>query len=260
MELPSPHPKEEEVKEEEKKEEVKPVKEEEKKEVKREKIVISEDVMKEIKKEIKKEEKKEEVKPAKEEEKEGVKKRVTRFYRPLMQTSDKVVVTPSLQPSDDDILIFPPTHHSTAQKLTSLPDQAGDDSKCIAVTSRIDPQTKLPAPDTAAASHDSLPAVDGVQKEYTKTPTLFGSRDHSISVCNNGVSITMHVEHTAEMAVVRIKREGWYASFTDLTDCETSVCVKFMDRTYMIPTLMKTTLDDFKACVIRVGEAKNDQS
>ena len=40
LELPSPHPKEEEVKEEEKKEEVKPVKEEEKKEVKREKIVI----------------------------------------------------------------------------------------------------------------------------------------------------------------------------------------------------------------------------
>ena len=36
LELPSPHPKEEEVKEEEKKE------------VKREKIVISEDVMKEI--------------------------------------------------------------------------------------------------------------------------------------------------------------------------------------------------------------------
>lgn len=99
-----------------------------------------------------------------------------------------------------------------------------------------------------------------MQKEYTKTPTLLHSQDHSISVRNNGVSIAMHVEHTAEMAVVRIKREGWYASFTDLTDCETSVCVKFMDRTFMIPTLMKTTLSDFKACVIRVGETKNDQS
>ena len=198
----------------------------EKKEKKKEEIVISEDVIKEIKKEIKreikKEEKKEEVKPAKEEEKEGMIRRVKKFTR-----------------------LFP---------------QPGDSSKCITIASRIDPQTKLPAPDTAAASHDSLPAVDGVQKEYTKTPTLFGSRDHSISVCNNGVSITMHVEHTAEMAVVRIEREGWYASFTDLTDCETSVCVKFMDRTYMIPTLMKTTLDDFKACVIRVGEAKNNQS
>ena len=214
------------MKEEEKKEEVKPVEEEEKKEVKREKIVISEDVMKEIKREIKreikKEEKKEEVNPVKEEEEEGVIRRVKKFTR-----------------------LFP---------------QAGDDSKCIALTSRIDPQTELPAPNTTVESHDSRVAVDGVQKEYTKTPTLFGSRDHSISVCNNGVSITMHVEHTAEMAVVRIKREGWYASFTDLTDCETSVCVKFMDRTYMIPTLMKTTLSDFKACVIRVGEAKNDQS
>lgn len=196
-----------------------------KKEEKKEEIVISEDVMKEIKKEIKreikKEEKKEEVKPV-EEEKEGEIKRVKKFTRLL--------------------------------------PQAGDGSKCIAIASRVDPQTELPAPEKDVASHDPLPAADGMQKEYTKTPTQFGSRDHSISVRNNGVSIAMHVEHTAEMAVVRIKREGWYASFTDLTDCETSVCVKFMDRTYMIPTLMKTTLSDFKACVIRVGEAKNDQS
>lgn len=65
------------------------------------------------------------------------------------------------------------------------------------------------------------------EKEEKGTPDL--------EVKNNGIEIKMWMKCEEGSCVLDVERSGSYDSFSDLTDCETSVKVKCRNRTYSVP-------------------------
>ena len=56
-----------------------------------------------------------------------------------------------------------------------------------------------------------------------------------LEVKNNGIEIKMWMKCEEGSCVLDVERSGSYDSFSDLTDCETSVKVKCRNRTYSVP-------------------------
>ena len=56
-----------------------------------------------------------------------------------------------------------------------------------------------------------------------------------LEVKNNGIEIKMWMKCEEGSCVLDVERSGSYDSFSDLTDCETSVKLKCRNRTYSVP-------------------------
>ena len=82
------------------------------------------------------------------------------------------------------------------------------------------------------------------EKEEKGTPDL--------EVKNNGIEIKMWMKCEEGSCVLDVERSGSYDSFSDLTDCETSVQLKYNDKSYMLPTPMRTDHDTLKEEALHV--------
>ena len=83
------------------------------------------------------------------------------------------------------------------------------------------------------------------EKEEKGTPDL--------EVKNNGIEIKMWMKCEEGSCVLDVERSGSYDSFSDLTDCETSVQLKYNDKRYMLPTPMRTDHDTLKEEALHVS-------
>ena len=73
-----------------------------------------------------------------------------------------------------------------------------------------------------------------------------------LEVKNNGIEIRMWMKCEEGSCVLDVERSGSYDSFSDLCDCETSVKVKYNDKSYMLPTPMRTDHDTLKEEALHV--------
>ena len=83
------------------------------------------------------------------------------------------------------------------------------------------------------------------EKEEKGTPDL--------EVKNNGIEIKMWMKCEEGSCVLDVERSGSYDSFNDLTDCETSVQLKYNDKRYMLPTPLRTDHDTLKEEALHVS-------
>ena len=83
------------------------------------------------------------------------------------------------------------------------------------------------------------------EKEEKGTPDL--------EVKNNGIEIKMWMKCEEGSCVLDVERSGSYDSFNDLTDCETSVQLKYKDKSYMLPTPLRTDHDTLKEEALHVS-------
>ena len=83
------------------------------------------------------------------------------------------------------------------------------------------------------------------EKEEKGTPDL--------EVKNNGIEIRMWMKCEKGSCVLDVERSGSYDSFSDLTDCETSVQLKYKDKSYMLPTPLRTDHDTLKEEALHVS-------
>ena len=83
------------------------------------------------------------------------------------------------------------------------------------------------------------------EKEEKGTPDL--------EVKNNGSEIRMGMKCEEGSCVLDVERSGSYDSFSDLTDCETSVQLKYKDKSYMLPTPLRTDHDTLKEEALHVS-------
>ena len=83
------------------------------------------------------------------------------------------------------------------------------------------------------------------EKEEKGTPDL--------EVKNNGIEIKMWMKCEEGSCVLDVERSGSYDSFSDLTDCETSVQLKYKDKSYMLPTPLRTDHDTLKEEALHVS-------
>ena len=86
-----------------------------------------------------------------------------------------------------------------------------------------------------------------VEEKHTTqgTPTL--------SVKNNGIEIKMWMKCDKNSCVLDLTRSGSYDTFSDLSDCDTSVKVEFGNRLYNMPTAMQTHLSTLKNHALTVS-------
>lgn len=84
-----------------------------------------------------------------------------------------------------------------------------------------------------------------------KEPEEKGTPD--LEVKNNGIEIKMWMKCEEGSCVLDVERSGSYDSFNDLTDCETSVQLKYKDKSYMLPTPLRTDHDTLKEEALHVS-------
>ena len=85
------------------------------------------------------------------------------------------------------------------------------------------------------------------EKEEKGTPDL--------EVKNNGIEIKMWMKCEEGSCVLDVERSGSYDSFSDLTDCETSVKVKCRNRTYSVPMPKSVDKTIFVSSIVSVSVA-----
>ena len=94
------------------------------------------------------------------------------------------------------------------------------------------------------------PAEEKEAEEKAK-PEEKGTPD--LEVKNNGIEIKMWMKCEEGSCVLDVERSGSYDSFSDLTDCETSVQLKYKDKSYMLPTPLRTDHDTLKEEALHVS-------
>ena len=108
----------------------------------------------------------------------------------------------------------------------------------------------------ATASPMELPAVKPIEeeKEEEKEPEEKEEKGTpDLEVKNNGIEIKMWMKCEEGSCVLDVERSGSYDSFSDLTDCETSVQLKYKDKSYMLPTPLRTDHDTLKEEALHVS-------
>lgn len=91
------------------------------------------------------------------------------------------------------------------------------------------------------------------KEEVEETPT---TQDTPIlSVTSNGIEIKMWMKCDENSCVLDLNRSGSYDTFSDLSDCDTSVKVEYRKRMYTLPMIMETCLSALKGRVINVSVA-----
>ena len=96
------------------------------------------------------------------------------------------------------------------------------------------------------------PAEEKEAEEKAK-PEEKGTPD--LEVKNNGIEIKMWMKCEEGSCVLDVERSGSYDSFSDLTDCETSVKVKCRNRTYSVPMPKSVDKTIFVSSIVSVSVA-----
>ena len=96
------------------------------------------------------------------------------------------------------------------------------------------------------------PAEEKEAEEKAK-PEEKGTPD--LEVKNNGIEIKMWMKCEEGSCVLDVERSGSYDSFSDLTDCETSVKVKCRNRTYSVPMPKAVDKTIFVSSIVSVSVA-----
>ena len=125
---------------------------------------------------------------------------------------------------------------------------ANDDNEpADAASEEEDKEEVKPAEKEKEEKEEKEEEKETEEKEEKGTPDL--------EVKNNGIEIKMWMKCEEGSCVLDVERSGSYDSFSDLTDCETSVKVKCRNQEYMVPTPLSVHKDTLKPFVICVSVA-----